>query len=90
MGQALPIRIKLISVASALAGLALFGYLGVGEEWGMSVLAGVAFFMVLIIVTISFPLPVAPKGRNRRQYCGALYRRPCVGARCGGCHRGCG
>jgi signal transduction histidine kinase len=61
MGQALPIRIKLISVASALAGLALFGYLGVGEEWGMSVLAGVAFFMVLIIVTSSFPLPVAPR-----------------------------
>jgi hypothetical protein len=61
MGQALSIRIKLISAAAAVAGLAVFGSLGLGEDWGLSVLAGSAFFMVLIIITGSFPLPVAPR-----------------------------
>jgi signal transduction histidine kinase len=45
----------------ALTGLILQVYLGAGEEWSRSVLAGSAFFMVLIIVTGSFPLPVAPR-----------------------------
>jgi signal transduction histidine kinase len=61
MGSALPIRIKILAAAVALTGLLMQVYLGAGEEWSRSVLAGSAFFMVLIIVTGSFPLPVAPR-----------------------------
>jgi hypothetical protein len=59
MGPVLPIRIKIFSTAVALAGLALLVYLGVGEEWSPGILTGTAFFMFLIVVTGSFPLPVA-------------------------------
>ncbi len=61
MSQGLPIRIKLFTASVALAGLALLVFLGVGEEWSRSVLAGTVFFIFLIIVTGSFPLPVAPR-----------------------------
>lgn len=61
MGSALPIRIKILAAAVVLIGLIMQVYLGAGEEWSRSVLAGSAFFMVLIIVTGSFPLPVAPR-----------------------------
>ena len=59
MGQRLPIRVKLLTAVVALAGLALLVFLGVGEEWSLSILAGTAFLMFLIVVTGSFPLPVA-------------------------------
>ena len=82
MGQALPIRIKLISAAAAVAGLAVFGSLGLGEDWGLSVLAGSAFFMVLIIITGSFPLPVAPRATTDIStavlFAGALVLEPGV------------
>ena len=61
MDAALPIRIKILIAAMVLAGLVTQAYLGVGEEWSLGVLAGAAFFMVLIVVTGSFPLPVAPR-----------------------------
>jgi len=61
MGLALPIRIKFLAAAVALTGLILQAYLGVGQEWSRSVLAGSAFFVVLIIVTGSFLLPVASR-----------------------------
>lgn len=61
MGHPLSIRVKLFTAGVALVGLALLVILGVGEEWNRSILAGTAFFMLLIIVTGSFPLPVAPR-----------------------------
>ena len=61
MSQGFPIRIKLFTASVALTGLILLVLLGVGEEWGRSVFAASAFFIFLIIVTGSFPLPVAPR-----------------------------
>ncbi len=82
MGPGLPIRIKIFSTAVALAGLALLLYLAVGEDWGLRVLAGTAFFIVLIVVTGSFPLPVAPKATTDIStavlFAGALVLEPGV------------
>lgn len=61
MGHPLPIRVKLFTTGVAITGLALLVILGIDEEWSRSVLAGTAFFMLLILVTGSFPLPVAPR-----------------------------
>jgi len=36
-------------------------YLGMNEEWSLFVVANTCFFILLIIVTGSFPLPVAPR-----------------------------
>ncbi len=61
MGPGLPIRVNLLSGCVALAGLAVMFYLGMNEEWSLFVVANTCFFILLIIVTGSFPLPVAPR-----------------------------
>lgn len=61
MGPGLPIRVNLLSGCVALAGLAVMIYLGMNEEWSLFVVANTCFFILLIIVTGSFPLPVAPR-----------------------------
>ncbi|PKB71341.1 MAG: hypothetical protein BZY87_05660 [SAR202 cluster bacterium Io17-Chloro-G6] len=44
-----------------MAGLAVMFYLGMSEEWGLFAVTNTCFFILLIIVTGSFPLPVAPR-----------------------------
>ena len=61
MGESLPIRVVLFSALVAVAGLVLLAYLGSNEVWGTGLVAGSVFFIFLIIVTGSFPLPVAPR-----------------------------
>ena len=61
MGPGLPIRVNLFSACVALAGLATMFYLGMNEDWSLFVVANTCFFILLIIVTGSFPLPVAPR-----------------------------
>lgn len=61
MNPGLPTRVNIFTASVALAGLLIVVFLGVGEDWSLSIVAGTAFFMSLIVVTGSFPLPVAPK-----------------------------
>ena len=61
MGPGLPIRVNLFSVFVSLAGLSSMLSFGVIEEWSLLVVANTCFFILLIIVTGSFPLPVAPR-----------------------------
>ena len=61
MGRGFPIRVNVLSGCVALAGIATMVVLGMAEEWSLFVLANTCFFMLLIIVTGSFPLPVAPR-----------------------------
>lgn len=61
MGRGLPIRVNVLSGCVALAGIATMVVLGMAEEWSLFVLANTCFSMLLIIVTGSFPLPVAPR-----------------------------
>lgn len=61
MRPGLPIRVNLFSACVALAGLASIFFLGMNEEWSLLVVANICFFIPLIVVTGSFPLPVAPR-----------------------------
>ena len=61
MGPGLPISVNLLSACVALAGLATMLLLGMNEEWSLFAVASTCFFILLIIVTGSFPLPVAPR-----------------------------
>ena len=61
MGQGLPIRVQIFTAFVALTGLALLGLLIAGEESCRGVLAGTAFFIIQIVITGSYPLPVAPR-----------------------------
>jgi len=59
MGQGLPIRVQIFTAFVALTGLALPGLLIAGEELCRGVLAGTVFFIIQIVITGSYPLPVA-------------------------------
>ena len=61
MGPGLPIRVNLVSACVALTGLATMLFLGMSEDWSLFVVTSTCFFILLIIVTGSFPLPVAPR-----------------------------
>ena len=61
MGQGLPIRVQIFTAFVALTGLALLGFLIAGEELSRGILAGTAFFIIQIVITGSYPLPVAPR-----------------------------
>ena len=61
MGSGLPIRVQIFTAFVALTGLALLGFLIAGEESYRGVLAGTAFFIIQIVITDSYPLPVAPR-----------------------------
>jgi len=61
MGPGLPIRVNIFSGCVALAGLATMFLLGMNVDWSLFVVASTCFFILLIIVTGSFPLPVAPR-----------------------------
>ena len=61
MGPGLPIRVQIFTAFVALTGLALLGLLIAGEESCRGVLAGTAFFIIQIVITGSYPLPVAPR-----------------------------
>ncbi|MDA0264420.1 MAG: HAMP domain-containing sensor histidine kinase [Chloroflexi bacterium] len=61
MGPGLPIRVNLFTACVALAGIVSMVFLGLDEEWSLTVLATTCFFILLIIVAGSFPLPVAPR-----------------------------
>ena len=61
MGQGLPIRVQIFTVFVALTGLALLGFLIAGDELCWGVLAGTVFFIIQIVITGSYPLPVAPR-----------------------------
>ena len=61
MGPGLPIRVNLFTACVALAGLVSMIALGMDEEWSLNIVASTAFFLLLIIVSGSFPLPVAPR-----------------------------
>ena len=59
MDQGLPIRVQIFTAFVALTGLALLGFLIAGEELCRGVLAGTVFFIIQIVITSSYPLPVA-------------------------------
>ena len=59
MGPGLPIRVQIFTAFVALTGLALLGFLIAGEELCRGVLAGTVFFIIQIVITGSYPLPVA-------------------------------
>ena len=61
MSPGLPIRVQISTAFVALTGLALLGLLIAGEELCRGVLAGTAFFIIQIVITGSYPLPVAPR-----------------------------
>ena len=61
MGSGLPTRVNLFTACVVLAGLVSMFFLGIEEEWNVTVLASTAFFVLLIVVSGSFPLPVAPR-----------------------------
>ena len=59
MDKGLPIRVQIFTAFVALTGLALLGSLIAGEELCRGVLAGTVFFIIQIVITSSYPLPVA-------------------------------
>ena len=59
MDQGLPIRVQIPTAFVALTGLVLLGSLIAGEELCRDVLAGTVFFIIQIVITGSYPLPVA-------------------------------
>ena len=61
MGQGLPIRVQIFTVFVALTGLASLGFLIAGDELCWGVLAGTVFFIIQIVITGSYLLPVAPR-----------------------------
>lgn len=61
MGPGLPIRVNLFTACVALSGIVSMVFLGMDEEWSLIVVANTCFFLLLIIITGSFPLPVAPR-----------------------------
>ena len=61
MCPGLPILVQIPTAFVALTGLALLGFLIAGEELCRGVLAGTAFFIIQIVITGSYPLPVAPR-----------------------------
>ena len=61
MGPGLPIRVNLFTACVAFSGLVSLVFLAMDETWSLIVIANTCFFMLLIIVTGSFPLPVAPR-----------------------------
>ena len=61
MGQGLPIRVQIFTAFVALTGLALLGFLIAGEELSRGILAGTVFFIIQIVITGCYPLPVASR-----------------------------
>ena len=61
MGPGLPIRVQISTAFVALTGLALLGFLIAGDELCWGVLAGTVFFIIQIVITGSYLLPVAPR-----------------------------
>ena len=61
MGPGLPIRVQIFTAFVALTGLALLGFLIAGDELCWGVLAGTVFFIIQIVITGSYLLPVAPR-----------------------------
>ena len=61
MGPGLPIRVNILSGCVALAGITTMFLLGLNVDWSVFVVASTCFFILLIIGTGSFPLPVAPR-----------------------------
>ena len=61
MGQGLPIRVQIFIAFVALTGLSLLGFLIAGEELSRGILAGTVFFIIQIVITGCYPLPVASR-----------------------------